>query len=40
MQNLNVLEIKEQFPQVIEKVMLGESFGILMERKKNPLILK
>ena len=37
MQNLNILEIKEQFPQIIEKVMTGETFGILKGRKKSSI---
>ena len=37
MKSLPVGEIKAQFSEVLEKVQMGESFGILYGKKKKPV---
>ena len=37
MKTLPVGELKAQFSEVLEKVQLGESFGILYGKKKKPI---
>ena len=37
MKTLPVGELKAQFSEVLEKVKLGESFGILYGKKKKPI---
>ena len=37
MKTLPVGELKAQFSEVLEKVKLGESFGILYGKKKKPV---
>jgi antitoxin (DNA-binding transcriptional repressor) of toxin-antitoxin stability system len=37
MKTLPVGELKAQFSEVLEKVKMGESFGILYGRKKKPI---
>jgi antitoxin (DNA-binding transcriptional repressor) of toxin-antitoxin stability system len=37
MKSLSVGEIKAQFSEVLEKVQMGESFGILYGKKKKPI---
>lgn len=37
MKTLPIGELKAQFSEVLEKVKLGESFGILYGRKKRPI---
>ena len=37
MKTLPVGELKAQFSEVLEKVKMGESFGILYGKKKKPI---
>lgn len=37
MKNLPVGEIKAQFSEVLEQVLLGETFGIVYGKKKRPV---